>query len=272
MRYVIRRLNKPTAEIGNKLFVDVSKVYTRTTGPLYSTWAWFKWALSRWDAAFIGHAEDDATIHYPILQQVVDATLKLSRSRPRLIFGNPEVYHWSSNFHSPYFWRYYNWIDGLNCKITPMRYSNNTRGSIYGPFPFMTGSLFFMDRDTTNRLLVHPVVVSEKESMQQRSGGTTPPWDDVFWGFSLSVSDIENISFVRVHGLFESAPGGGRGSCALTTRKMVHHKMCSTANHTHFMNLASSSFFCAEKGRTCTNQTFYDCRGQTQKKSFGRSR
>ena len=37
VRFVVRRFNHHTIEIGNTLFIETQKAYTRTTGPMYST-------------------------------------------------------------------------------------------------------------------------------------------------------------------------------------------------------------------------------------------
>lgn len=267
IRYIVRRLNHSTEERGSTLFVASSRSYMRTTGPLFSTWAWFEWALSRWrNAIFIGHAEDDASIHHPTLRSVVHAVSMLSRTHPRVVFGDPELFHWTTESHrSHFFWSYHR--SHQKCEVRNVSgsyagghrwHANGRPGSIYGPFAFMTGPLFFMDRVSLGGLLQNPLVLAERDAALRRTGGD--PWDDVFWGFALSVSTPGTLTIAHAPGLYDKNRGSTRGSCTSNILRMVHHKMCNATTRTQITELEPRPFSCTPGGRTCNGHSVLECR------------
>ena len=65
-------------------------------------WTWFAWALKR-SCTFVGHAEEDATLDLPVLHDTVGAMERLLSVRRGLVFGNPEVFHWTTGVHGAHF-------------------------------------------------------------------------------------------------------------------------------------------------------------------------
>ena len=270
VRFVIRHPQKD-GEFDTILFIRTNANHSVTTGGVFSTWEWFNWALRRWQTQLIGHAEDDVLIHFATVEALLQSIIRLSPMFPRLVVGQPEIFHWDTGAHGAHHYWSPAWSNNIQCSAWSKAgaykggrrkfYSNATRGMLYGPFPFPTGPFFFMDRTTLQSILANSFIYEEKVAMMHRKNGT--PWDDVFFGFALSMTSISGLTWFYMPELYDGQ-NGKVGNCR-GVQRMAHHKTCKQgdAMHMHVNIDTTAAFQCETKFRSCLNQSVRHCTTRT---------
>lgn len=138
--------------------------------------------------------------------------------------GPLEMFHYYTHKHEAHFYWSHYFDKQWDCKIRPAagaysgghRYhGKNSKGAIIGPYPMLKGPLFFIDTNSTRRVLENEWVRNEWHQMLTRSRGA--PWDDVFIGMALSMASI-NLTFVNTIPMYSEYCTG--------SRNVMHHKPC----------------------------------------------
>lgn len=260
VRFVVRRdVSHSSERDGIVVVPSVNATNTRSKGPIHSIIEWFTFAV-RYNVPFIGHAEDDAVIQYHTFDHVLhDANEIRVKSNTSVAIGKLEVYHWSTNTHTAHFyWSHFRQSKHSVCNVRPQGgsyagggrfHSHGESGHIVGPFPHLKGPLFFMDTNTVQSILRTPLVTAEAKAIRTKRSRDTPPWDDVFCSFALSVVDVPRIVYLNLDRFYSDS-----GPWYPISHKPLKH----SGRVIHPQNI-STRCNPSERGRSCSNATIKYC-------------
>ena len=206
-----------------------------TAAPLQKLWLWLQCAAHAWpNAEFVAKAEDDVWVDLPrVMHQLVASRAELRESykrfqayvvpsslsahqgssrrdtvssRPRVLWGQLETYHWDVARHRPIMFGVWSkrmggcsersvfmpngsWYAGRGSPLEPTARNATVRG----PFIFAKGAFYALSQRLVSELVglldvaraVEAAVNSARYAMDSDQERTWP-WEDVFLGFVLS--------------------------------------------------------------------------------------
>lgn len=161
VRFVLRELGASSGERREAdlhhdvAFVAAQAALKRGRGPLVSLFLWWRHALSAWPGVlFIGKADDDIYCHVTgvaaHLRQSLLTVREATRSQtPRIYWGAFEQFSFDEGRHTPLNFQQ---DRPSRCKARRM----NGSSTVFGPFPFAKGPLYFVSSSLVEELLASP--------------------------------------------------------------------------------------------------------------------
>ena len=271
------------------LLLDVLAAMAPKFAPLRSTLAFLQCALKRWPrAASIGHAEDDVYLVLPDIVQHLRRSLaglhRASANRtdgPRMLWGMPEVFHWSHSTHLPHGWWSY-WYGGS--ALARRSRCAESRAGVVGPFGFAKGALYFLSADLAEELQADERVGQEAEAALRgnTSGGASASdvslasgaWEDVFIGFALSLLQTSARPPLHYVSLpleaYHETTSATAGLSAKRTALVMHATHSKSSRSVHRLHQYVESRHCTptqrsklscgqEQGATCGGGHWHQC-------------